>query len=191
MNYRIYRWETDENIPEEGILLIRHGPREGGSLPSGEVPLSREGRKACEKMGVKWDGPVPNCIVTSPIGRCKETGVLLSTGSNWDVNIYESTLLGCHGPFVYDMELLNEAINGEGGLSTLLRKHIAGKLVLGMLQRDHGSKRMISDLFQFYEEGSLTLAISHDSIISALLAHGDCNYDPWPEPLCGAAIEFI
>jgi broad specificity phosphatase PhoE len=192
MDYRIARWEDDENIPEKGILLIRHGPREGGSLPSREVQLTTEGKKACENMGAKWNGPIPKCIVTSPIERCKETGTLLISGGKWEINIYESTLLGHHGPFVYDKDLLNVAINDDnGGLSTLLRKHIAGEEVPGMLHRDHGSKRMLSDLFQFYKEGSLTLAISHDSIISALLAFGGCSYEPWPEPLCGAVIDFF
>ena len=190
--YKITRWDVNDRIPKEGILLIRHGPREGGSFPTKTIPLSEEGRLASLNFGKEWDVHKPNCIVVSPVPRCGETGKLIKKGANWEISIYKSNMLGDDGPFVLDLKLLEKTIkcSNHRDLRYYLRRHIEGYDVPGMLHRDIGSKRLLSFLTHFNDRGGLTLAISHDSIIAAILASDGNNAEPWPEPLCGAIIRF-
>jgi len=190
--YKITRWDVNDKIPKKGILLIRHGPREGGSFPSRTTSLSEDGRLTGLNFGKQWDGPEPNCIVVSPVPRCCETGELIKKGANWEINVYESNMLGDHGPFVVDLELLEKTMKSSNckDLMYYLRHHIDGYDVPGMLHRDLGSKKLLSDLTHFNGREGLTLAISHDSIIAAILASDGNDAEPWPEPLCGAVIRL-
>jgi len=99
-------------------------------------------------------------------------------------------MLGHHGPFVVDLELIDKTVKNakERGVIDFLVDHINGKQVPGMLDRDIGVNRLLTDMTQFGGREELILAISHDSIIAATLAFGGLDPDPWPEPLCGASI---
>ena len=88
-----------------------------------------------------------------------------------------------------DSETVNQLKKNRNDLN-FLHRHIAGEDVAGMLHRDAGSRALIIDLHRRLKSGML-LAISHDSIISAILAFGGRKPDPWPEPLCGASIRFF
>jgi hypothetical protein len=181
-----------QNTKGRYITNYRHGPREGGSFPSKTTSLSEDGRFASLNFGTQWDGPEPNCIVVSPVPRCCETGKLIKKGANWEINVYESNMLGDHGPFVVDPELFEKTMKRSNckDLMYYLRRHIDGYDVPGMLHRDLGSKKLLSDLTYFNGREGLTLAISHDSIIAAILASDGNDAEPWPEPLCGAVIKW-
>lgn len=185
--YTISRWNNSDPIPTRGILLIRHGPREGGGNPSLVAELTLEGKRKCREFGTNWTVSPPSNILVSSVPRCVDTGLLIREAAGWEVEVEEYPLLGNPGPFVIDPESVIQSTKEDGDWSFLYR-HIAGEEIPGMLQRDVGSRRMISELRKNVMDDGLLLAISHDSIIAALLSHGNCNPDPWPDPLCGAAI---
>ncbi len=187
---KIARWSPGNPVPGKGILLIRHGPRLSGSFPTLETPLSADGIALTRKFGEEWDADIPKCIITSPVPRNRQTAELILLTGSWSIPIYDSTMLGHHGPFVVDLELIDKTVKNakERGVIDFLVDHINGKQVPGMLDRDIGVNRLLTDMTQFGGREELILAISHDSIIAATLAFGGLDPDPWPEPLCGASI---
>lgn len=216
--YVIGRWEKGDSLPRSGILVIRHGPREGGSFPSSDVRLTNRGRVECIDFGERWDSTPPLKILTSGIPRCIETATLIRQGAGWDVDVEVFPLLGSPGPFVTDMEtvhLLMEMEKERDGEKVkemlkekekdmvkdmvkekekkmdlgFLRRHIAGEAIPGMRSRDEGIRLLVSACSGHVSHSGVLLAISHDSIIAALLAHGGSDPDPWPEPLCGATLD--
>jgi len=190
MNYTITRWSYGDSIPINGILLIRHGPREGGGNPSHEAELTQEGKRKCREFGYNWTGQPPSRILVSSVPRCVDTGLLIRDAAGWSVELVEYSLLGNPGPFVIDPESVIQTTKDDGNWC-FLDRHIAGEYVPGMLHRDVGYRRMISDLGKHVNQGSVLLGTSHDSIIAALLAHGGLNPNPWPEPLCGARVKLM
>ena len=118
-----------------------------------------------------------------------DTGLLIRDAAGWGVEVVEFPLLGNPGPFVIDPESIIQTTKKDGNWNFLYR-HIEGEEVSGMLHRDVGSRRVITEMGKLVTDKSVLLAISHDSIIAALLAHGGSNPNPWPDPLCGAIFSF-
>ena len=186
----IERWSPGDPVPNRGILLIRHGPRKPGPFPRHDVPLTEEGVKLTRKMGMEWKGPTPVCILTSPVPRNRQTAEALAEAADWQCPIYDSNMLGNNGPFVVQPDAVNQLVKAahEAGNHDFLNEHIAGKQMPGMLHRDLGVQRLLTDLQYFRGKDDLVVAISHDYIISSVLAFFGENPDPWPEPLCGVVL---
>ena len=198
----VTRWSPSDPIPAAGILLIRHGPREPGPFPRHDVPLTDEGMEQTRRLGLSWKGsvtgsepdsepaPSPACVLTSPVLRNRQTAALLVESAGWEVPVYDSNMLGNNGPFVVDPAAVKGLVKAarEEGEHDFLHRHIAGVKILGMLHRDVGVQRLLSDLRFFGGVEDLVVAISHDYIISSVLAHFGQDPDPWPEPLCGVVI---
>lgn len=189
MTYTISRWSYGDSIPSSGILLIRHGPREGGNNPLHDAELTQEGRGKCLEFGNNWTGPPPSILLVSTVPRCVETGTLIRMGACWEIELDGRTILGNPGPFVKDEKAFQNFVNLEKDLGFLLR-HIDGQEIPGMRNRDMGCELLVKELKGKVMDNDLLLAISHDSIIAALLAYGGQNPNPWPEPLCGAMVDF-
>ena len=185
--YTISLWNLNDPIPDSGILLIRHGPRHGGSFPSHNVLLTNEGRDDCLMFGRRWDSIIPTKIYSSQVQRCVDTGELISIGAKWGVQVEKCPLLGDLGPFVIDQQKLHEMVEIEHDWG-FLKRHINGENVPGMRDRDKGCEMLITELSSTVDESDFILAVSHDSIIAAVLAYGGRNPDPWPQPLCGASL---
>ena len=187
----INRWSPVDTVPENGILLIRHGPRVPGPFPHKDVPLTEEGVELTKKMGHGWDGPEPCCILTSTVPRNRQTAEVLAMAADWDIPVYDNTMLGNHGPFVVKPKVVGELVKtaDEAGNHDFLDNHIAGQKIPGMLHRDLGVQRLLSDLSFFGGADDLVVAISHDYIIASVLAYFRQDPNPWPEPSCGVIIE--
>ena len=50
----LYPWRPGDGFPTEGILMLRHGPRGGGDLPSMDEPLTDDGIEATKCVGRRW-----------------------------------------------------------------------------------------------------------------------------------------
>ena len=187
---KISRWSPGDPVPGKGILLIRHGPREPGPFPRHDVPLTDEGVELTRKMGKDWKGPVPGCILTSPVPRNRQTAETLASSAGWEISIYDSNMLCNNGPFVVDPKAVSDLVKAarDAGEHDFLNDHIAGQKIPGMLHRDLGVQRLLTDLRFFGGKNDLIVAISHDYIISSALAYFGEEPNPWPEPLCGTLI---
>jgi len=174
-------------VPAAGVLLIRHGPREPGPFPRHDVPLTGEGVELTRKLGREWKEPVPTCVLTSPVLRNRQTADLVVAAAGWECPVLESNMLGNNGPFVVDTVAIRGLVKAarEEGDREFLHRHIAGEKIPGMLHRDVGVRRLLSDLLFFGGKDDLIVAISHDYIIASVLAYYGEDPDPWPEPLCG------
>lgn len=188
-DYTISRWDYGDDLTDHGILIIRHGPREGNHAPPTNASLTKEGKIKCNKFGMKWDRYPPSAILVSSIPRCRKTGEIIREAAGWDVDIIENPQLGDPGPFVINPEVVSGIMTNDSDLN-FLHKHIAGEDIPGMLNRDIGCRYLIEEIQRYHKKNELILCISHDSIIAALLAFGDCDPDPWPEPLCGLLIQI-
>lgn len=186
-DYKISRWDYGDDLPDHGILIIRHGPREGDHAPTANASLTMEGRIKCNEFGMMWNRSPPSSILVSSIPRCRETGEIIRKAAGWDIDIIECPHLGNPGPFMIDTEVVSKIMRKDPELN-FLHRLIAGEPIPGMLNRDIGCRNLIVEIRQFSSENGLILGISHDSIIAALLAYGGNDPDPWPEPLCGSVI---
>jgi broad specificity phosphatase PhoE len=187
-HFNIVRWNLNDPMPDTGVLFIRHGPRHGGSFPSHDVQLTDEGRQKCCEFGKNWDSVSPSRIFSSQVRRCINTGELIARGAGWNIQVEPLSLLGNPGPFVTDQKKVGELVSTEKNWG-FLKRHISGYDIPGMRHRDDGCKLIFTTLAERMNESDLILAISHDSIIAAILAYGGLNPDPWPQPLCGTHIK--
>ena len=176
-------------IPNEGLLLIRHGPKKKRIHPLEQTTLSEDGILQVLQFAEAWDGPIPKMVFTSPIDRCAQTASIIVQTNHWKQAVHESRLLGDPGPFVIDSKLVSHQLEGldDDGAMGFFQEHIDGTTKPGMASLADGSAALLKEFVES-RTGGLVLAISHDVIISALAAHLGVHDGEWPEPLCGLVI---
>ena len=177
-------------IPNEGLLLIRHGPKKSGFIPWNKRPSQKtEFDKCCSSPRRGW--PHPQQGGHKSIERCVQTASIITQTNHWEQAVHESRLLGDPGPFVIDSKAVSDQLEGldDQGTMDFFREHIHGTAKPGMASLAGGSSALLRELVESHTEG-LVLAVSHDVIISALAAHLGLYDDEWPEPLCGLVIKF-
>lgn len=187
----VSQFTSGDAIPNEGLLLIRHGPKKKRIHPLEQTTLSEDGIRQVLQFAQAWDGPIPSRVVTSPIERCVQTASIITQTNHWEQAVHESRLLGDPGPFVIDSKAVSDQLEGldDQGTMDFFREHIHGTAKPGMASLAGGSSALLRELVESHTEG-LVLAVSHDVIISALAAHLGLYDDEWPEPLCGLVIKF-
>ena len=180
-----------DTIPNDGLLLIRHGPKKKRIHPLEQTPLSGNGIKQVQQFADAWDGPVPGRVFTRPINRCVQTASIIIQTNHWMQAVQESRLLGDPGPFVIDSKVVSRQLEGldDDGVMGFFREHIDGIAKPGMALLADGSAALLKELVGSHTQG-LVLAVSHDVIISALAAYLGLQDGGWPEPLCGLVIRF-
>ena len=127
----LHPWRPGDGLPTEGILMLRHGPRSGGDLPSKDEPLTDDGIEATKCVGRRWMNRMEPVVVSSPVDRCIHTSQILVEAAGWDIEILETKILGDPGPYVIgknnrevsqmvkhaqqnnDWSFLDKHINGE------------------------------------------------------------------------------
>ena len=178
----LHPWHPSDGFPAQGILMLRHGPRGGGDLPSMNEPLTDDGAEATEFVGRGWMKRAAPVVVSSPVHRCLQTSQLLVEAAGWDVEIIQSGILGNPGPFVIDSDLLSS--HNEDILFSL-RSHIDGSRIPGMLDRDAGVEKMITELMGLRGSANVLVACTHDSILAATAASFGISGNLWPPYLEG------
>lgn len=188
---QVRRFSPGDDVPENGILLIRHGPRTSPDIPPLSAMLTESGIEACQSLGTLLQSTPPIRLFSSPVKRCLDTGTYIVQGANWSLPVLPSEMLGDPGPFVIGKT--NEKINRlvahaqEQNDWSFLHEHIAGRTIPGMRHRDVGAANLVEE---FYPSSSgYVLCISHDSIIAAITAAFGLTPDPWPDPLHGLIIQ--
>lgn len=191
LKLEVRRFSPGDDLPDDGILLIRHGPRTSPDIPPLSAMLTQSGIEACQSLGALLHSTPPIRLFSSPVKRCLDTGTYIVEGANWSLPVLPSEMLGDPGPFVIGKT--NEAVNKlvayaqEQNDWSFLHEHISGGTVPGMRHRDVGAANLVEELYP--SSPGYVLCISHDSIIAAIIAAFGMNPDPWPDPLQGLIIQ--
>ena len=185
----VSQFTIGDAIPNNGLLLLRHGPKKKRNHPLEQTNLSEDGIRQVLEFAEAWDGPIPCKVITSPIERCVLTASIIVQTNHWEQAVHESRLLGDPGPFVIDSKVVSHQLEGldDDGAMGFFQEHINGTTKPGMASLADGSAALLKEFVESHT-GGLVLAISHDVIISALAAHLGVHDGEWPEPLCGLVI---
>tara|TARA_A100001037_G_scaffold171880_1_gene154429 strand:- start:1916 stop:2599 length:684 start_codon:yes stop_codon:yes gene_type:complete len=187
MDYVSKSFQSSIRLPNNGLLLLRHGPIIDHVFPRIEEPLSTDGEKLVRRIAEQWNSSEPpSSLVSSPLKRCVQTAEILNQQSNWFQTLTQSKLLGGHGAYVIDSKILGSQLSklSERGRRNLFISHMKGEKVDGMRSLMEGSEKILDTLYPSSNK-NFTLAVSHETIIAALGAYLGGNPHEWPDHLCG------
>lgn len=204
--------EQIAEIRQPLILLTRHSIREqvsGQGFASYALPLTEQGRQLAQAWGrylVEQTGRRILTCVSSPIQRCLDTASLMLTGQaevlgghSQAVPPVDSHLLLVEpGGFVHDVQQAGPLFRQYGSLkfiNAFLREEVPGMKV-----PQHG----VRDILQLLHQQSVSttaaapdtihLAVSHDTILAALLAvmvqQRAITWADWPDMMEGVWLWF-
>ena len=158
LKLEVRRFSPGDDVPDDGILLIRHGPRTSPDIPPLSAMLTQSGIEACQSLGALLHSTPPIRLFSSPVKRCLDTGTYIVEGANWSLPVLPSEMLGDPGPFVIGKT--NEAVNKlvayaqEQNDWSFLHEHIAGGTVpecaTVMSAQQISSKSSIHPLLDMY-----------------------------------------
>ncbi|WP_227430127.1 histidine phosphatase family protein [Psychrobacter sp. I-STPA6b] len=185
---------------ERLILFTRHSLRErsdGNGFASYQLPLTPKGRVLAKAWG-RWLSDNLNYSmdvdsISSPIQRCIDTARLMQEGAGISRDISHQSLLVEPGSLVTEPEKAS-AIFKEIGALNFINRFLAGSIE-GTKQAYQGGLDILS-LFYHHQpqHGHLTLAVSHDTLLSAFLAVmmqvDEIDWNDWPKMMEGVFLWF-
>lgn len=185
------------------ILLTRHSIRERASglgLAGYDLPLTPMGRELARVWGnflTQQTQRVVTACVSSPIQRCVDTAELMLIHQREQhpiPEIVQTTLLVEPGSFVVDIRQAGPLFRQHGPLNFInafLDDQLPGTKI-----PHQGVLDILKLLFNHQPSTaqSLLLAVSHDTILAALLAvmagHRQITWADWPEMMEGVFLWF-
>lgn len=192
-------------------LFTRHSLRElvgGQGLAGYDLQLTPEGRDLAQCWGQylteRSDRVIQHCI-SSPIQRCVDTAALMLEGATGQqirssfhpsINppIIEQGLLVEPGSFVLDIKLAAPYFREQGALGFI--NSFINQRLPGMKHPIRGVIDVLQLLFQSQSQqaASLSLAVSHDTILAAILAvisdRQQILSQDWPDMMEGMFVWF-
>ena len=63
---RVSSFASGDAIPNDGLLLIRHGPKKKRIHPLEQTTLSEDGIRQVLQFAQAWDGPIPSRVAWGP-----------------------------------------------------------------------------------------------------------------------------
>ncbi len=185
---------------ERLILFTRHSlrdPSDKNGFASYALPLTVNGRVLARAWG-RWlathlDYSMDVDSISSPIGRCIDTAILMQEGAGIARQISHQSLLVEPGSLVVEPEQVGEIFKQIGALN-FINRFLARDLVGTKLPEQGG----LDILRLFYEHqpkhGHLLLAVSHDTLLSAFLAVvmgvEKIDWNDWPKMMEGTFLWF-
>lgn len=189
-------------------LFTRHSVREmvaGQGLAGYDLQLTDEGRKLAQAWGrylIENTGRVIEQCMSSPIQRCVDTAALMIQGADQvtqrpnthNIEIVEQGLLVEPGSFVLDIQQAAPYFRKQGALGFI--NSFVNNALPGMKHPITGVADVLELLYNAHPQnsGGLTLAVSHDTIIAAMLAvmrnQTQLDKTDWPEMMEGVFVWF-
>lgn len=200
-----------ELLPENHIpvtLFTRHSLREivnGQGLAGYDLQLTEQGRKLAEAWGAhlisKTGRTIQHCI-SSPIQRCVDTAALMIQGADrvtavsntHTIEIVEQGLLVEPGSFVLDIKQAAPYFRQQGALGFI--NSFVNNALPGMKHPITGVFDVLELIYNTHpnQENGLSLAVSHDTIIAAILAviseQSQIEKTDWPAMMEGLFVWF-
>ena len=196
----------DSNIPV--TLFTRHSLRElvnGQGLAGYDLQLTTQGRELAQEWGsyliANTDRMIQHCI-SSPIQRCIDTAALMIEGADQikthsnthTIEIVEQGLLVEPGSFVLDIKQAAPYFRQQGALGFI--NSFVNNVLPGMKHPITGVFDVLELIYETHptSSGGLSLAVSHDTIIAAILAviagRTQIDQDDWPAMMEGLFVWF-
>jgi broad specificity phosphatase PhoE len=175
-------------------LLTRHSVRE--LVPNGvatyDIPLTEEGVLLAEQWGSQLPLPI-HAFHSSPVGRCMDTAKAMARGANCDLPVQISMTLvepGCYVHSVYEIGPLFLKL----GPVAFANRHLQEPL-RGILSPAAGAAKILQHLKANQgHAGSLTVHVTHDTILAAFIYHlqgqDNISEEDWPWMMEGAWLWF-
>jgi hypothetical protein len=158
------------------ILVLRHGHRQEINQGSfGEkIELTSEGKITSQRLGRAFSTIPFGEIHSSPILRCVQTAEAWRQGSEQDIQIYLSTVLGDPGPFVSDTAQAGPFFL-ESSLEQIAQLLVNGNSLPGMRSIEDGAKLFVN--YALSVKLFPCLMITHDIVICLLCCYffGSCE----------------
>lgn len=196
----------DEKTPV--TLFTRHSIREvvqGQGLAGYDLQLTNQGRDLAEAWGSylveNTDRVIQHCI-SSPIQRCVDTAALMIQGADnvtiepntHHIEIIEQGLLVEPGSFVLDIKKAGPFFQKQGALGFI--NSFVNNALPGMKQPIHGVVDVLELIYNTHptNDYGLSLAVSHDTILAAILAiisgKNMVTREDWPKMMEGLFVWF-
>jgi broad specificity phosphatase PhoE len=188
------------------VLLTRHSIRvlvDDQGLAGYKLPLTEQGRQLACAWGehfCAWTGRQFSACLTSPIGRCVDTALLMLEGyltldsQAKQPEVVKTALLVEPGSFIQDGEILRPLFMQYGALEFI--NHFLDKKISGMKHPMQGVLDILNLLYEHLpnQDNGVLLAVSHDTILAVFLAvmQGETavSVEDWPEMMEGAFLWF-
>lgn len=169
-------------------MLVRHSVRP--FLISGargdEVSLTEEGVNLAEKLGFAIKEKISR-IFSSPVLRCVQTGDAIARGAGKEAVSIQSDVLGAPGAFSFGTRGSGEFWRRKGHKDTLAYLSTADKPVENMPEPNWAARYLLNMMVKETEsEGGLNVFVTHDSLITALVAQitgTALKRNQWPQYL--------
>lgn len=188
-------------------LFTRHSLREevkGQGLAGYDLQLTHQGRELAQAWGeyliANTDRRIQHCI-SSPIQRCIDTAALMIQGADdvspsntHNIEIIEQGLLVEPGSFVLDIHQAGPYFKRQGALGFI--NSFVNNALPGMKHPITGVVDVLELLYKTHPRHShgLSLAVSHDTIIAAILAviseRNEVTSEDWPHMMEGLFVWF-
>jgi hypothetical protein len=188
-------------------LFTRHSLREevkGQGLAGYDLQLTGAGRELAQAWGeyliANSQRQIQHCI-SSPIQRCIDTAALMIEGADsidaantHHIEIVEQGLLVEPGSFVLDIQKAGPYFKRQGALGFI--NSFVNNALPGMKHPISGVVDVLELIYNTHPRHSygLSLAVSHDTIIAAILAvmsgRNEVTAEDWPQMMEGLFVWF-
>ena len=188
-------------------LFTRHSLREevkGQGLAGYDLQLTHQGRELAQAWGeyliANSERRIQHCI-SSPIQRCIDTAALMIQGADdvspintHNIEIVEQGLLVEPGSFVLDIQQAGPYFKRQGALGFI--NSFVNNALPGMKHPIVGVVDVLELIYNTHPRHShgLSLAVSHDTIIAAILAiisqRNEVTSEDWPQMMEGLFVWF-
>lgn len=188
-------------------LFTRHSIREvvaGQGLAGYDLQLTPQGRDLAESWGahlVEHTQRELQYCISSPIQRCLDTATLMIQGADQTrvdeaepIDVVSQGLLVEPGSFVIDIQQAAPYFRRQGALGFI--NSFINQRLPGMKHPVSGVLDVLELIYNSHPEqqAGLSLAVSHDTIIAALVAvisrRQQINPEDWPEMMEGIFVWF-
>jgi broad specificity phosphatase PhoE len=176
-------------------LLTRHSVREPAvnGIASYDLPLTPEGIQLAEDWGRQLPWPL-HSLHSSPVERCVDTAMALARGAGQSglavKTCYTLVEPGC---YVHSIGQAGPLFLQLGPLA-FANRHLSEELE-GILSPEQGGAKLLRHLYEHQgPAGTLTVHVTHDTILAAfiyhLMGHAPLRDEDWPWMMEGAWVWF-
>lgn len=176
-------------------LLTRHSVREASpnGIATYDLPLTPEGVTLAESWGGQLGRPL-HSLHSSPVGRCVDTATALARGAgNSGLKVATTATLVEPGCYVHSIGRVGPLFLKLGALA-FANRHLRESLD-GILTPEQGGAKLLQHLHEHQgPAGSLSVHVTHDTILAAFIYHligrDHLDEEDWPWMMEGAWVWF-
>lgn len=175
-------------------LLTRHSVREQSEnrIAAYHLPLTPEGVALAESWGAQLGRPLAG-FWSSPVGRCVDTAQALARGAMLEAGVEQTMTLVEPGCYVQSLRHVGPLFLELGPIE-FANRHLSDPLP-GVLTPREGAAKLLRHMQETMgEAGTLSVHVTHDTILSAfvyhLRGHESISEEDWPWMMEGAWVWF-